>query len=438
MGILFIFLVLLTVACYVVNKEEVLAPSLLFSAAFVFSGAWALAYREKWSTVLSLETCLVIGVGVLVYALTTWFIRLISGRVHVGSAFGTPPTTAINLPTVRAWFFLAFCTFIAVFYARALMNTTGISSLGSAITTYRQASVSGSTVSYSLPSWINYGRNVVNASGYWFAYIIARDLYVNHKTPLVNLLIMIVSMFDYSLSGGRMGAVTQLLAIACIYLSFKMQEKKSGRFLSARQILLILFLVVIVLFSAQGIGHLMGRTVQYNAFDYIAIYVGAEFHNLNVFVVNRLGAVDNSIFGGQTFRNLLNPFMYAKGQGYYYDLPYINSNGYFLGNVGTTFYAPLYDFGFVGCMMAVAVMAAITQLNYQAVKLCNHVQNKVPFRMVFYGYIFNTVIFGFFSDWFYENTVSLVFIEYLLFWWLFNLYFFSSFHVTSRKKVNEE
>lgn len=425
MGILFICLVLLAIAFYLLSKEEVLAPSFLFSASFVFSGAWALAYREKWGTILSFKTCLVIGVGVLVYGSVALLIQLVSNQIRIGKDYGAPPVEAIQLPPARTWLFLAFCSIVTVFYAKALMNTTGMGSLSSAVTAYRQASVEGSNVSYGLPTWINYGRNIVNASGYWFAYIIARDFFVKHKTSLVNLLIFIVSMVDYSLSGGRMGAITQLLAVACIYLTFEMQEKKTGRFLSGRQIVVIVLIMVLILLGAQGLGHLMGRTVKYNTFDYIAMYVGAEFHNLNVFVTTRLGGVHSIIFGAQTFRNLLNPFMYAKGQGYYYDLPYIHANGYFLGNVGTTFYAPLYDFGFVGCMIMVAIMAIVTQLNYQSVKLFDHRQNNVPFRLVFYGYIFNTVIFAFFSDWFFESTISLVFIEYLIFWWLFKVYFFT-------------
>lgn len=419
MGILVLILILLLIISYFLNKEEILSPAVIFSGSFVYCGLWALAYKEKWNTVLSFNTCLVIGFGVFIYVFTTTIVRMVMERNKtVSSTFSVAPITPIEIDNWKLILFLLFSLIITIGYTRALKSTTGIQSISQAVTAYKQASQS-STMPYSLPRWVNYGRTIVNASGFWFAYVIARNLYVQKKEKLITWAIMLVSMYCFSLTGGRSGSINQLLSLFIIYMVFKMQEKKSGRFLSIKQITLLIMAIIIGLLVFQSLGHLMGRTVKYNLFDYLALYGGAEFHNLNLFINNRLQGIIHPFFGSQTFRNLIAPFVGS----YYFDLPFIHSNGYFLGNVGTTFYSLLYDFGYMGCMIMVAIMAIFSQYYYERIKGSPSPKKTVSIKLVFWGYIFNAFVFAFFSNWFFENTVSITFLEYLLYWFVFNLIF---------------
>lgn len=416
MGLLLTFLVMICVVSYFVNNKELLSPAFIFSLSFVYCGTWALAYKNKWGTEFGLNTGLVIGGGVLIYFIVTTLVRLRS--TDGGNYIAPAPVKEIEIAQWKLWVFLAVCIVIVWGYIRALQETTGINSINKAILEYKLASLTGDSP-YSLPHWVNYGRYMVMASGYWFAYIFARDIFVKRKEKIVILLIIGLSLFVYFLTGGRSGCINQLLAIVAIYMVFMMQKKQVGMFLSMRAFLLVAVIVVIGLYSFQSMGHLMGRTVKYNVFDYLAMYGGAQFHNLNLLITERLANITREPFGGQTFRNILTLF---TGY-YYYDLPFIHANGYFLGNVGTTFYGLVYDFGYTGAMVMTTVMAFVTQIVYEKTKQSSNKSNRVPLVVVFWGYIFSAIVFAFFSDWFYENIASLTFIQYAVYWVIFNLFF---------------
>lgn len=423
-------LIFLGILSYFLNKGEIIAPSFIFSMSFIYSGIWAWSYKNKWLTKLSINTCMVILLGVFIYIVFTFITRrYYEVHNHNRKNFGVAPRSIIYIEKWKEYVYLFVSAVIVFLYVKAIKNTTGINELSSAITVYKQAALAGNSP-YGLPGWINYARNMISAGGYWFAYLIARDVFVAKKTSLTRILIFLLSMYSFSLSGGRSGAITQVLAVICIYAVFTMQEKKSVFFVPFRYFILgiIIFILGIVFF--QQLGFLLGRTVQHNNLDYIAMYSGSQFHDLNELIVKRYGMIDRSIFGSQTFRNVIATVLATKGKGYYYyDLPYIFSNGYFLGNVGTTFYATLYDFGYIGCMIMTAIMATFSQILYEKVKRNNN-DGNISLSLVFFGYIFNTFVFAFFSDWFYENTVSIVFIQYLFWWWIFKFFFCTKYKVS--------
>ena len=107
---------------------------------------------------------------------------------------------------------------------------------------------------------------------------------------------------------------------------------------------------------------------------------------------------------------------------YKLDLPFRNINGLNLGNVYTTFYPYIYDFGYIGEFLLVLIMAIISQVIYELTK--NAKTNTHPLLSVLvYSNIINCLILSFFSNKFYENIISIEMIKKVIFWILLNLTF---------------
>lgn len=423
MWLLLIGLIVLLLISYYLNLKEAMAPSFLFVASFIFCLTWAIAYKDKWDTVLDSKTGIVIFVGCLEYVAVATIVRtLINKGKLVQQSYGEIFPLEIN--RMKIHLFLLFEIAVMVIYAYAIRRVTGVSNLGAAIQIYRQTMLVSDT-KYVIPKIFNYLRLAANAGGYWFAYVLARNLFTKKSFDVEVFLIIIISSITFTFTGGRNGAVNQILAFLGTYLILGVKEKGTGKVLKFRQLLLIVILAVAGLLGFQQIGMLLGRTVKRSIFDYLALYCGGEIHILNRFITQRLPSLVRDSWGSQTFRNIvvpINKLLGVKDYYVFYDAPRIYSNGYYLGNVGTTFYSLLYDFNYVGCFIMVAVMSAVNQGIYEA---CKRELDSFypPMIMLIYGYIFNATVYAFFSNWFFEEIANVSFIYYIIFWLLFSFFF---------------
>ena len=112
--------------------------------------------------------------------------------------------------------------------------------------------------------------------------------------------------------------------------------------------------------------------------------------------------------------------MKNKIPGYALVLPFQKIGNFSLGNVYTTFYPYIYDFGYVGIPILVTIMAVVSQLFFELAK--REKISQVPGIMtLIYGYIFPTIVQVFFSNKFYEDLLDIKFIKICILWILYNI-----------------
>jgi oligosaccharide repeat unit polymerase len=180
------------------------------------------------------------------------------------------------------------------------------------------------------------------------------------------------------------------------------------------------------LLSFQSLVDLLGRTssIRENLFDYLAKYSGAQIKNLDIFLQEQTSN-KSVIWGKNSFYTLiqwLGPYIGITDNNYNLDLPFRAVNGYGLGNVYTTFYAYIYDFGYNGMLILVGIMAVVSQYFYEK---CKHTfSNGYPrLSEMIYGLIAGALVLSFFSNKFYELIFGRIFIGTLMCWIIYNRYF---------------
>jgi len=98
-----------------------------------------------------------------------------------------------------------------------------------------------------------------------------------------------------------------------------------------------------------------------------------------------------------------------------------NSVGiYNLGNVYTIYYAFIKDFGYVGVILLVALMAVICQVVFEKMRAT---YSKSNFFSIIYCFIVGLLAFSYFSNKFYESIFDMNFLKYLICWCLLNFFF---------------
>ena len=79
---------------------------------------------------------------------------------------------------------------------------------------------------------------------------------------------------------------------------------------------------------------------------------------------------------------------------------------YDLGNVYTTFYAFIYDFGFLGVVSLTGFMAIVCVWLYNKVNYVDLISNKISLYVICYAYLLNDIVMLPFSNRFYETMVN--------------------------------
>ncbi|HFI0078032.1 TPA: O-antigen polymerase, partial [Streptococcus suis] len=88
-------------------------------------------------------------------------------------------------------------------------------------------------------------------------------------------------------------------------------------------------------------------------------------------------------------------------------LPFIRYNGiYELGNVYTTFYQFLYDFGYIGVFVLTAIISIYYTTSYRYVKK-QAPALSLKMNLFIYAYLFNDLIMLIFSNRFYETVLNI-------------------------------
>lgn len=434
--LLLLVLVLLCVISFFVFKKDIISPAFIFSLGFTIASVFAVIYAKKWELGLHLNTFLVISLGVAEFLTVSYAVHFIFKKINEKKIKESSQSSCeknesgyIKVNRIMECLYLIFILIISSVYLYYIVksvdgNFSSFTSVFEAMSKYDSV-LKFSDQSISLPFIITNLELLVIASGYWFIYIAINNYLYTKKVNIVEIFIIIVSIVSSMLSGSRTVAFMMLFAAITIFIVL-MQKKKNDNniftFKFARNILILgCIFISVFYFSAMA----WGRVAKDDKMYYFAIYCGAEIKNLDMFLQDDFVG-NNKIWGSQTFYSIVQTLIKKVGindhQGYKLDLPFRNINGLNLGNVYTTFYPYIYDFGYIGEFWLVLIMAIISQLVYELTK--NAKQKNYPsLSILVYSNIVNCLILSFFSNKFYENIIAMDMIKKIIFWTILSFIF---------------
>lgn len=423
-------LFLLFICAYYLNNKEFMSPSVLFSGSLLFGAIWAFMNENKWSLNLNLITYLVISIGVFEFILISYIVKMAFINSKRTVAVGNLELGSETSSYKSNWGLLIvlIIQIIAIFeIVKSVKLVTGNQDISQAIALLNASAAPGYMgPEMQLPRMTNILFRFSFASGIFFGFHFVKKAVFYKKIDFQLLLIFILGIGATLLTGSRGYAVYGLVAFVSYYYFFTKQKSNWEERSDFKYIMLALFGIVVVASIAQWSAAVLGRNVDsFDPFEYISVYVGAEIKNLDVFIQNSAFPIKTGIWGKETFQSLVQPLGKLFGWGipsYKLDLPFQSVNGHTLGNVYTTFYPWLYDFGYMGVGLMVALMATLTQSLYS---VCRNASIKgTSLSIMVYGYFSSFIALAFFSNKFFENiNVDLLF--YVFFWIILKYLFFN-------------
>lgn len=408
-----------------------ISPSATFSLGFLICCSWAVAYSDIWELGLHFNTfCVIIG-GLFTFFFIGILISLYYSRTQKPIIEGFEPI-AIKIEDWKLIIVIFFELLGLIVTAREMMNAAGSNNLTYAMHYYNTITkFSDETIVFSHGRLIEFFWVNAQALGYWFGYIFANNLLLR-KFSLLPFIIIILSVANCLLRGARTNAFYMAAVILCYYV-FLLKKSNPNKFKKVRIKIIVIIAIILVLFVAsfKQIGLLMGRTITSSAMDYVSMYVGAEIKNLDTFLQN---IKHSDRWGEQTFLAMYSWFKPYLGitEKLQLDLPDRYINGIWLGNVCTTFYPYVYDFGYIGVPILTGVMSIICHITYEKARRSKFRRYPI-YSIVLYGFFWSSLALSFFSNKFYERSFSRTFVRILICWFFYKYIFCKLKFKTSKR-----
>lgn len=424
--LLFLLLIILIII-FILNSNDIITPAFLFTASISMGVLWAALYTKKWELLLHNNTFFVILGGTFLFGLMCFFVHelfIISYKRTYDRIDWQNQT--INIQQYKLVFFILFEVFTIFYSIYAVVQATGgsMNNFTTSVVQYRNMNMFFGE-SIVLSRTVTYSRILVDAAGYWFGYTLVNNYFVEKKINKLMLVIVMLSAISSYILGGRNGLVNIFFSVICSFfiVSNKLHNFKSNVKTSTLIKLIVVF--VVILSSFESLAFLIGRSGFDNAtgLDYLAVYIGAPVKNLDTFLQEY--STSYHYQNNQTFIYLINWLGNKVGLvSSSLDLPFRQINGETLGNVYTTFYAYVHDYGYMGIIVLVPIMATISQTIYEKVRL-SKITVYPAISSLIYVYVSNLLVMSFFSNKFYEQFFNISLVRTIIAWLFFRFVFIS-------------
>lgn len=417
MALLTFALIILMFFAYYLNRKSLISPSVLFSGGLTIAAIIALANERTWNLQLDSRTLLVITLGTVEFIIFSY----ITSRIF--DIVGKHKTDKkreryLKVPDyVGKRFKIILLIQIVIIWISIITvkRATGISDLMNAINYINYVQNGFIKGQINLPNYFVLLLIFNSSAGLMAGYLFLEDIIISKRFDYFLFFNLLLGFATPLLTGARGDSVIFLIALF-VLAYFIVKEKTMWNHSNTKYILwgiigLFLFLFIFE-WSASLVGRNMGES---NLSEYISTYCGAEIANLNEFIKNRSFPIHGEIFGQQTFVTILptlsKVFRFTLPE-YKLDIPFQILNGHNTGNVATTFYSWLYDFGYIGVGVLTALVSVVGEICYKFAK------QRANFSVIklIYGYIAALITLSFFSNRFFEN-LNLNFV-YMIFFWI--------------------
>lgn len=424
----FLLVIFLFFANYNLNNKELSSPSVVFSASFVGLLFFDLVnYTDLGLNTLSWRTGMVLVVGIISFSIGTMPFLTKCNKVGKDAIINRYVCLNKKVNSQKLFAFLVFEVIILLLTAKQLGLFSG--NIGVILGGIRNSTVNnGSGI---LPKYLAICNMITLMGGVFFSVEMPKFLKEKKIKEAILCILGFIASILITFSGGSRGsAIILIFSLLCNYLIEYYKKYNWKKEFKASTILKIMGIFLVLLIAFKEISLLMGQTqvADLSLTRYTLIYIGAQLKNLDMAITSRNIIGTSEVFGQETFRAFVNFFSNLVGSGKYssYDLylPFNRYNDISLGNVYTTFYAYLRDFGYFGVIFCPMLMGFLSEFMYYKVKAFSKRNDGVSIWHILWSYSFFCLAFSFFSNKFYENIFTLNIINYIFASFIVLIYFF--------------
>ena len=427
---LLIILFSMCAVIYRLNDRDPLSPAFLFTAGFALCAFSTVCFSGRWAYEMLPEAFFVVVSGVIIFVAISYLVHLLNDKKRERSCGRCAKNWELPVNRVLLFALVLLEAVVLCWSMVEIASAFPADSFAGSIGKYNSAIKFTDEGADIFRAPLSQLRSFSGMVGYVFAFYIAQSFVLKKSYGrTIQIFGLLIACLLQLASASRTVAVGYLCCFAIAYFMIKSKLVHGRPVINMRTVFVLALVAMIFIVSFQPIAAIVqGRTTSSDPLGYLSSYIGAQLPNLDTFIRAEVEPEDNGIFGYMTFRNTIRWIGVQFGIPefvYQYDLPFNTMNGVSTGNVYTTFYAFLYDFGMVGCIFLTAFMAVLSQLVYQKSRAFDS-GILSAFWVILYAMVGYALILCFFSNKFYEGifTIGMAYkIVYLLIvFWLISFF----------------
>lgn len=347
---------------YMINGEDMLAPSFVILTIFLMSMLFNLVNYSNWNIQIGTSYILVIFFGFFVTVIAEIAGNIVGKKITIKKPLANSYSIGISKKTV---IIISVCMSVfSIIYFKEIMKIAlvyGNMSLQSPLQAIRNAIYSVGSVAdldNGISTWILHGTLVCKILAYIFIYIFAYKFFFENtihkiKNNLIYLIPCVIYLVQSVLSTSR----SQILyfLVGTVYISYLMYYCKHGKInRKAKKKFIKYGLITIVSFCIAFyiLGFLTRKSDSLSFFNNISIYIGGSQVSLNNWLEKYKG-IRTNYFGEESLVGL-RKILFKLGFTDSYKVRHLEfiTFGMDRGNVYTVFRRYISDFGYGGmCLM---------------------------------------------------------------------------------------
>lgn len=436
--LLLVLLILIWMFSYFFGKKDILnAPSTL-CIVFIISVLNAIINKDIWNFDMGERTFFVILLGVFSFCLFYYIVFYCLYDIVKPKEKTRLSERNIYIENKKLfYFFLIELVGLILIYSE-LQGFAG-DSIGEKIYSYRVSVFLNQENENRIPVYVQFFIDFCSSASMLLIYKVLLDYFLSKIINIKYIILIFLSLMLSVSTGGRGFSVFFIIATIVMSYIFYMRKNNWQLRLNLKKICIIIMVPasLLILFSTVGI-LIVGRYDEFdnglsifdNAWRLLSMYIGAPLKLLDLYLYTDYKEVGSfyPVIGAETFNSLY------KWIGNKFDIGYLNmdfigggfryDNGFMLGNVYTMFRPYVADFGILGVIVLTGIMGGVFAYIFFKIKYKFNINNRnIEYPLVFYSYIFISVMLSFFNDWFYSWFLTIIIIKIIVYWKVFEFIF---------------
>ena len=418
---------------YLMLGHNLSRPSFLYVLGFFICSIVAYSWKTEWDlhTLSPTTAFLLIGGAILFFV-----VELLYSRCHPMKRRYTGIEYDNNFVPIKCkklYIFLILQIAVYCVVAKAKMQQASLASTLAESLLEANNDKKFNGIFSQLPFYINSPYVFCQDIGFiWCAllpyYQMKSKLFRKQKLLIAcNFIVCLLGSF---LSAGRMPMFNYIVSyFSFLYISYQFKSRwKNGLLPKKYSILILGGCITFVLFFNQ-LGYVIGRQEddRLSTSALIAMYCGAEIKNLDDAIKYPATNNKDNLFAQYTLCTLYNHIALRQNpkSPKLYGPPseFNHVNGYYLGNVYTTYYNYWLDFGCFGLLCVVLVAFFMSFLYHEMINSIFWVDGRLSLWICIYSYMSVVSFLSFFSEQFFSHLPILAIIRMPLYWLIMIIYF---------------
>lgn len=425
--ILLFFEIIIFMVSFYLNRQDIMAPSVIMNLVFIFSTSLVLINSSKWNIMFEFKTICILLSGIITFtAIDGCMASVVKGKIQQDSI-------SIKPVYFEKWKMIFICLFDFIIVMLVLKEVKRIAATNTYFKNifyaYRMItshSDSNSPIE-SMNGIINQSMKFVIISGFLSSAFFVNNVLICKEKLYKNIIyvIPVLALCTMTFFTGVRTNILRLctfsLVVWYILAQYKTgwKTKTSWKFV---KVLIISLIVILVFFgvSQKLLGRVGGST---DIVSVISNYAGAPIVHFNQYIQDP--PPKNDIWGQETFTGVWKVLYKLGVIDNYYSVheefrPIVDKD---FGNVYTFFRRFIQDFGWIGMIIMTALTSLLFTIIYNRKIKNKELTYKQWAIIIEYGYMFYIVamtsIDNLVHDYINVGTLLLLLLLHFMMWFLF-------------------